>query len=72
MSGEVDPVMAAIQAQAFAEARARAEAIETACEMALVGGVCGVLVDDNEGTVGPSMAVPYGEIHVIQRDLTRV
>jgi hypothetical protein len=49
-------------------ARARHEAIERACEEALQGGVCGVLVVNLLGgavDAAPSMAVPYGEIYEI-------
>ena len=43
-----------------AEQRARYAAIETAVEEALTGGVCGVLVDEEACSAGPSLAVPYG------------
>ena len=42
------------------------EALERACEQALQGGVCGVLVVHHgagEWTIGPHVSVPYGTIH---------
>ena len=53
----------AIYALAKAESHARGTAIERACEEALAGGVCGVLVDESACRAAPSLAVPYGEIH---------
>jgi hypothetical protein len=44
----------------------RHDAIEVACEQALQGGVCGVLVveeSDSEWLVGPHSSVPYGHIY---------
>jgi hypothetical protein len=50
-----------IEADVDRVVRARHEAIETVCEMALVGGVCGVSVYDDVAIVDP--AVPYGMVH---------
>ena len=44
----------------------RADAIEAACEKALQGGTCGVLVIEETPTewlIGPHPSVPYGQIH---------
>jgi hypothetical protein len=46
--------------------QARHDAVEEACEAALAGGVCGVLIAGDK--VGPHPRVPYGTIY----DITRV
>lgn len=48
-----------------AVARVRAATIEQACEAALAGGRCGVLVNDDLGTAEPNAAVRYGTIECI-------
>ena len=54
-----------LRARAEAESWARSALIERACEQALAGGVCGVLVDERACRAAPSLAVPYGEIHYL-------
>lgn len=59
-----DPQMQAItkamNAHVAAIIRAEREQLEQACEAAIQGGVCGVLVDET-GHAAPSIAVPYGQ-----------
>ena len=59
-------VQAAIETAVLRIARARQETLERACEEALQGGVCGVLIyvgNDGVEHISPHPSVPYGTIH---------
>lgn len=63
--GETDAIWNLV----LAHSKARAALVEQACEEALQGGVCGVLVyrDENgDERIGPHPKVPYGMIHEYQ------
>lgn len=53
-----------IQADVDRLVRLHHEVVEKACEMALVGGTCGVSVKDGAAHIDPE--VPYGQIHFHQ------